>query len=114
MPVAPAARHDEFFPTLSVSPSGAVGVSWLDRRNDPRNIKYQPYAAESTDGGATFSKSYPVTSYLSDPYLDGNGGTYMGDYTGNAWNGDGTFLVTWPDTRNLQFMQDYIGGFEVE
>ena len=114
LPVAPAARHDEFFPTLSVSPSGAVGVSWLDRRNDPRNIKYQPYAAESTDGGATFSKSYPVTSYLSDPYLDGNGGTYMGDYTGNAWNGDGTFLVTWPDTRNLQFMQDYIGGFEVE
>ena len=113
-PVAGSARHDQFFPTLSVSPSGLVGVSWLDRRNDPMNVQYQPFAAISTNGGASFSKSYAVTSVLSDPYLDGNGGTYMGDYTGNAWDGNNFFLVTWPDSRNLQFMEDYIGGFRIK
>jgi len=111
--VAPA-KHDQFFASLSVSPSGMVGVSWLDRRNDPLNVSYQPYAAASLNGGASFSKSYPVTTFLSDPYLDGNGGTYMGDYTGNTWAGNNYFLVTWPDSRNLQFMQDYIGGFRIK
>ncbi len=111
--VAGSARHDEFFPALSVSPSGLVGVSWLDRRNDPMNVKYQPFAAKSSDGGASFSKSYAVTSFLSDPYLDGNGGTYMGDYIGSAWDTNNFFLVTWPDTRNMQFMEDYIGGFRI-
>jgi hypothetical protein len=112
--VAAAAKHDEFFPSLSVSPSGTVGVSWLDRRNDPLNVSYQPFAAISTNGGAAFSKSYAVTSSLSDPYLDGNGGTYMGDYTGNAWDTNNFFLVTWPDTRNQQFMEDYVGGFRLK
>ena len=112
--VAPGAIHDEFFASLSVSPSGNVGVSWLDRRNDPLNVSYQPFAAVSTNGAASFSKSYAVTSYLSDPYLDGNGGTYMGDYTGNAWDTNEYFLVTWPDTRNQQFMEDYVGGFRLK
>ena len=112
--VAPAAKHDEFFPSLSVSPSGKVGVSWLDRRNDPLNVSYQPFAAISTNGGASFTKSYAVTPVLSDPYLDGNGGTYMGDYTGNTWDTNNFFLVTWPDTRNQQFMQDYVGGFRLK
>jgi hypothetical protein len=54
-PVAPAsAAHDPFFPSLSVSPTGLVGVSWLDRRNDPADVKYQAFAAISTDGGQTF------------------------------------------------------------
>lgn len=112
--VAPAAKHDEFFPSLSVSPSGKVGVSWLDRRNDPLNVSYQPFAAISTNGGASFTKSYAATPNLSDPYLDGNGGTYMGDYTGNTWDTNNFFLVTWPDTRNQQFMQDYVGGFRLK
>ena len=89
-------------------------MSWLDRRNGPLNVSYQPFAAGSTNGGVSFSKSYPVTSYLSDPYLEGDGGTYMGDYTGNAWNTNEYFLVTWPDTRNQQFMEDYIGGFRLK
>ncbi len=110
--VAPT-KHDQFFASLSVSPSGIVGVSWMDRRNDPLNVSYQPFAAGSLNGGASFTKSYPVTTILSDPYLDGNGGTYMGDYTGNTWAGNNYFLVTWPDSRNMQFMQDYVGGFRV-
>jgi hypothetical protein len=38
----------------------------------------------------------------------------MGDYTGNTWAGSGRFLVTWPDTRSMQFMQDYVGGLQIK
>jgi hypothetical protein len=37
------------------------------------------------------------------------GGLFMGDYTGNAWNGN-SFYVMWPDTRNGINSQEYIGG----
>jgi len=54
IPLAPKSdTHDQFFPTVSVSPTGMVGVSWLDRRNDPANHDYQAFAAISTDGGKT-------------------------------------------------------------
>jgi hypothetical protein len=29
---------------------------------------------------------------------------------GNTWAGNSTLLVTWPDTRSLEYMQDYVGG----
>jgi hypothetical protein len=110
----PGETHDQFFPAIAVSPSGVVGVSWMDRRNDPLNVSYQPFAAVSTNGGASFGKNYVLATNLSDPYLDGSGGTDMGDYTGNAWAGSTELLVTWPDTRNMQFMQDYVGGLVIK
>ena len=67
VPVAPASdTHDQFFPSLSVSPTGKVGVSWLDRRNDPNNIDYQAFAAISTDGGRTFPNTQ-LTEAFSNP-----------------------------------------------
>lgn len=102
--VAPSAKHDEFFPGLSVSASGVVGVNWLDRRNDPQNVLYQPFAAISNDG-SSFGKNYRLAKPLSNPYFSSYS---MGDYTGNAWAGE-TLFVTWPDTRNA-IMQDYVGG----
>lgn len=112
--VAPAAEtHDQFFPSITVSPNGAVGVSWLDRRNDPLNVSYQPFAATSSNGGKSFGTNYALATNLSDPYLDGAGGNNMGDYIGNAWAGAHQFLVTWPDTRNMEFMQDYFGGLMI-
>jgi hypothetical protein len=109
--IAPAsATHDQFFPAVSVSSSGLVGVSWLDRRNDPANLKYQPFAAISTNGGATFGTNHALTRKLSNPYLDGYGGVYMGAYTSNAWVGGMTFYATWPDSGNQQYMQDHVGG----
>jgi hypothetical protein len=109
--VAPAKEtHDQFFGTIAVSASGAVGVSWLDRRNDPLNVSYQPFAAVSMNGGESFGTNYTLATNLSDPYLDGSGGVYMGDNMGNTWAGNSTLLVTWPDTRSLEYMQDYVGG----
>ncbi|MGD0163522.1 MAG: sialidase family protein [Candidatus Sulfotelmatobacter sp.] len=111
---SPAETHDQFFPSIAVSPNGAVGVSWLDRRNDPLNVSYQPFAAISDNGARSFATNYALATNLSDPYLDGSGGDYMGDYIGNTWATANQFLVTWPDTRNMQFMQDYFGGLLVE
>jgi hypothetical protein len=109
--IAPAsATHDQFFPAVSVSSNGVVGVSWLDRRNDPANLSYQPFAAISTNGGVTFGRNYALARHLSNPYLDGYGGIYMGAYTSNAWDGGTTFYATWPDSSNQQYMQDRVGG----
>jgi hypothetical protein len=109
--IAPAsATHDQFFPAVSVSSSGVVGVSWLDRRNDPSNLSYQPFAAISMNGGVTFGRNYALTRHLSNPYLDGYGGIYMGAYTSNTWDGAATFYATWPDASNQQYMQDRVGG----
>jgi hypothetical protein len=107
--VAGLNRNDQFFPGLSVSSDGIVGLSWLDRRNDPQDVSYQPFAAISTDGGKSFGKNFRLARYLSNPYYSFG---YMGDYTGNAWAGT-TLYYTWPDTRN-GIMQDYVGGLRVK
>ena len=103
--VAPPYKNDEFFPGLSVSATGVVGVNWLDRRNDPLDVSYQPFAAVSNDGGKSFGTNYRLARPLSNPYYSSYS---MGEYTGNAWSGK-TLFATWPDTRNA-IMQDYVGG----
>jgi hypothetical protein len=114
VPVAPStATHDQFFPWLSVSASGVVGVSWLDRRNDPANLSYQAFAAVSTDGGASFGTNWQLTSAFSNPNNDGSGGSYMGDYTGNTWVGN-TLYAAWMDTSNGVTSQDVIGGLRLK
>ena len=101
----PTSKNDEFFPGLSISVAGVVGVNWLDRRSDPQNVFYQPFAAVSKDGGKSFEQNYRLAKPLSNPFYSSYS---MGDYTGNAWAGK-TLFVTWPDTRNA-IMQDYVGG----
>ena len=92
-----SAAHDQFFPSLSVSPTGLVGVSWLDRRNDPADVKYQAFAAISTDGGQTFPNTQLTKAFSNpDQSRDPN---WMGDYTGNTWAG-GDFIAAWMDSSN--------------
>jgi|GEM_PF-5114162 len=106
----PGDPEDEFFPWLSVSTDGMVGVTWLDRRNDPTNLSYDAFAAISSDGGATFP-NLQIASAASNPDNDGFKGTFMGDYTGNVWNSTGTTLyASWMDSRNGTNMQDEVGG----
>ncbi|MBZ5721594.1 MAG: glycoside hydrolase [Acidobacteriia bacterium] len=57
---------DQFVPSISAAPDGTVAVSWLDRRNDPANLKYQPFLATSKDGQA-FGTNFLLTSYQTDP-----------------------------------------------
>jgi hypothetical protein len=108
--VVSAAVRDQFFPWLSVGPTGIVGVSWLDRRNDPANTSYQAFAALSLTGGTTFTQSHVISTAQSNPANDGFGGTFMGSYTGNAWAGN-TLFVSWMDSRSGVNMQTEVGGF---
>lgn len=100
--VAPATdTHDQFFPWLNVNRSGVVGVSWDDRRNDPSNINYEMFATLSGNGGSSFIKNFDLSSAPSNPFNDGFGGFFIGDYTGNAWaagTGHPTLYVTFTDT----------------
>ena len=104
--------RDQFFPALSVSPKGLVGVSWLDRRNDPNNIDYQAFAAISTDGGRTFPNTQ-LTQAFSNPDNNGTGNNWMGDYTGNTWAGS-DFIAAWMDSSNGVDMQEVVGGVRLK
>jgi len=111
VPVAPASvTHDQFFPWLTVSPGGKVGVTWLDRRNDPRNISYEAFAAISSNGGTSFGTNHQIATTPSNPNNDGFGGTFMGDYTGNYWGSATTLYASWMDSRSGVNMQDEVGG----
>ena len=110
VPVAPdSANHDQFFPWISVSPAGLVGVSWLDRRNDPNNIDYQAFAAISADGGQSFEPNVQLTTQFSTPYEG------MGFYTGNTWDGPNYFVAAWmDDSKAFDYWQDYVGGIRLK
>jgi hypothetical protein len=109
VPVSPAnVNHDQFMPWIAVSAAGTLAVTWLDRRNDPKNLKYQPFIAFSSNGGATFSKNQALSSTLSNPLDDGFNGNFMGDYRINTWVGKTVYAV-WMDTRTGN-CQDEIGG----
>jgi len=110
-PVAPSTDvHDQFFPWVNVSSRGLVGVTFLDRRLDPGNLKYQAFAAVSKNGTTFINKNIATAS--SNPNNDGFGGGFMGDYTGKAWNVN-SLLASWMDTRT-KVSQDEVGGLALK
>lgn len=114
--VAPASdTYDQFFPWLSVSATGLVGVSWLDRRNDPANVDYQAFAAISADGGQSFQPNIQLTENFSNPNNNGYpDNRWMGDYSGNTWDGEGNFIAAWMDSSNGVDMQEVVGGIRLK
>jgi len=112
VPVSPGVTHDQFLPWISVSPTGLVGVSWLDRRNDPKNTNYQAYAGISADGGRSF-ENVQLTTAFSNPNK-GTANQGIGDYTGNTWDGPNYFVAAWMDNSNSFYMEDYVGGIRLK
>ena len=110
--VAPStATHDQFLGWLNVSRQGLVGVSWMDRRNDPSNVNYEAFASFSHSGGAGFTANVDLSAAPSNPFNDGFGGFFIGDYTGNAFaGGSSTFYVTYTDTTT-GIDQDFLTGY---
>jgi hypothetical protein len=100
-------KGDEFFQWINVAQNGAIGVTWLDRRNDPANLQYQPFAAVSTNGGGSV-KSGALSTTMSNPLDDGFGGGFMGDYRCHVFNGH-TMFAAWMDMRT-DVSQDEVGG----
>ena len=104
VPVAPpTATKDQFQPWVNVASSGRIAVTWLDRRNDPQNLKCQPFVAFSGNGGASFSLNHSLSMVLSDPGSVGNFRTHI-------WSGKSVYAV-WPDTRT-GVSQDELGGVQ--
>ena len=108
VPVAPGITHDQFLPWISVSPTGLVGVSWLDRRNDPKNVNYQAFAAISRDGGKSFQPNVQLTTAFSEPIIG------MGNYTGDTWDGPNYFVAGWMDDSNGVDIQEEVGGIRLK
>jgi hypothetical protein len=77
---------DQWMPDISVDDQGRVWVYWFDSRNDPSNILTELWGAVSTDGGATFSPNFKISSQNFDPNsvkeYQGPEHYYMGDYVG--------------------------------
>jgi len=105
------APNDQFFPWVSVVGSTGVVVSWLDRRNDTANVKYQPMFAISKNGGASFGAANRLSNAASNPLNDGFGGGFMGDYRTSVTT-PSTFNAVWMDTTTgTNNVQDEFGGF---
>ncbi len=102
-------NHDQFAPSLSVSNSGVLGVTWLDRFRDPANVKYQPWAAFSDDGGATFFRRFVLTTVASNPRITSTGVAHP---TLNVWSGN-TFYALWQDTRSGESLA-WFGGVTLQ
>lgn len=97
---------DQFFQWINIaSLNRKLSITWLDRRNDPANVKYQPFFATSINGTA-FTKDHALSSNLFNPTV----GSSLGEYYGNAWDGK-TLYVMWPDTSSGT-PQATIGGVQ--
>ncbi|MGM9488477.1 sialidase family protein [Ideonella sp. YS5] len=82
-PVQVAKGHStQFMPWACVSRAGELAVSWMDTRNDPQGKRFQPMAAVSSDGGASFSKPLVL-----DPDLSDASQTWGSDRVSLAWSG---------------------------
>jgi hypothetical protein len=87
--------HDHFTPSVAVNSQGAELVSWLDRRNDPQNVQYEAYGAQSLDGGITFPNKALATA-PSTPIITWPGYTAGGVFIATT---PSYTYVTWIDTR---------------
>jgi hypothetical protein len=59
--------RDQFHPWLTVDNTGTLTAVWLDRRQDPNNLKWHCYVSQSSDGGMTWSANQQVSTVPSDP-----------------------------------------------
>jgi hypothetical protein len=107
-------NFDQFFPAISVSPLGCPTVTWLDRRDDPLNVKYEAYASASTNGGAGWGTGIPLSAQ-SDPIDDGATppGTDLGERIGNVWASSSHFVAAWTDTSNGTKAELFVGGLTI-
>jgi hypothetical protein len=109
-PTAPTDRGDEFYPNITVAPTGRVDVAWHDFRNDtvgPRQVGtfyrgeryWDVYYSYSTDAGATWSANLRVTN----PSIDGKeGATFNNIDTRGAIGLQSTAdmaYLAWSDSR---------------
>lgn len=111
VPVAPGVTHDQMLPWIAVSPTGLVGVTWLDRRNDPANVSFQALAAISSDGGLSFEPNVELTSEFSNPDEGIGPWSY---FDGCTWDGPNYFLAAWMQLNTGRDTQINVGGIRLK
>jgi hypothetical protein len=106
---ADGAFKTQWMPSLSVTGTGRVTVSWYDRRNavsacnavtDP-GCQYERWGRQSKDNGATFLPEFQISTALipePDQQDPGVQPCYAGDYDYNTAL-SGNAYVTWTDGR---------------
>lgn len=124
-----SAGPNAFMPDIAVNRDGVVGITWLDRREDPLNQEFRQRFTASLDGGESVLPSVAV-SEAAHTYARGEGereeyvglgavreprdgsswiaiitggavGTYeeVGHYVGMMVAADGRFHPVWVDNR---------------
>lgn len=88
---------DQFFPWLSVTPSGRVDIGWYDKRVDPNNYLLDFFVASTFDG-KVITANRRASDVSSDPAV---WPAFIGDYNGIA-STDMQIRPVWTDTRNGQ------------
>jgi hypothetical protein len=99
----------QWMPSVSTDKDGKVTISWYDRRQatsacnvaTDAGCRYERWARQSADNGATFQSEFVVSSSLIDqPEQDDPGvqSCYAGDYDYNTTQG-GNAYITWTDGR---------------
>ncbi|MGH9178248.1 MAG: sialidase family protein, partial [Acidimicrobiales bacterium] len=98
-------RH-QYLPALSAAADGRVDAVFLDRRDDPGNVRNHTYLATSTDRGARFGANLRVSTEPSDTTIGTRydvtsalGLVEFGSRLAVLSLPDRT-LAAWPDTRN--------------
>jgi hypothetical protein len=91
---------DQFQPSIAVTPSGQVNISFFDRRDDPANYFIDTWLARSEDGGRTFNDRR-VSRRMWDPAVNAPtsvSGKFIGDYQGLVADDD-VAIPFWNDTQ---------------
>ena len=89
---------DQMQPSMAISPSGAIGVMFYDRRDDPDNLLMNTYIALSTDGGNTFLNQQ-ITTQQTNPLVGRlYNGMAVADYCGITATPT-AFMPVWSDGR---------------
>ncbi|HEY0343154.1 MAG TPA: hypothetical protein VGC59_00800 [Solirubrobacteraceae bacterium] len=91
---------DQFQPSIAVTPSGQVNISFFDRRDDPSNYFIDTWLARSEDGGRTFTDRR-VSQRMWDPAVNAPtsvSGKFIGDYQGLVADDD-VAIPFWNDTQ---------------
>jgi cysteine-rich repeat protein len=91
--------NDQVMPWLSVSGNGTVEAIWYDYRNWRSMYTVDVYASRSSDGGATFSPNFRVTTVPSSWFAPLTLTPNFGDYISSTSEGTG-FYPAWADSRN--------------
>jgi hypothetical protein len=85
---------DAYYPVIAVNNTGAVGISWYDRREAPDDLGYRARFAASLDGGVSFEPSIAIATGRTTHPVDEQYFPYATTRPGKS--GDATEFLIFP------------------